>query len=351
MAENEKEMMDCEMKSARSISSSLLYPYIHTVRSLGLDERPLFQECGLEASVLSSAANRITPLQYDRLIKTAVLLSGDASFGLRLGNAFGMGSGGVVTYMIQNCQTLHEAIIKYIEYQAVVGDSIQYELSVQNSRASLTITVIDPDLRNNRHLLEAEVAAIRKIGQELIVCQLVLQEVRFASTEPDSVEEYQEAFGCPVHWNQEQTALVLNRKTLSLPLKQPNPELLQLLERQAMTFLKRITEPASFADLSMRHIRSLDLSAGIRMEQVARMIPISVRGLQMKLKAEGTTFQTLLDEVRREFAESQLRDGLTTITAISHSLGYSEPSVFQKAFKKWTGMSPGEYRKGGGGTG
>lgn len=349
MAENEKEMMDCEMKSARSISSSVLFPFIHTVRSLGLDERPLFQECGLEPSILSSAANRITPQQYDRLIKTAVLLSGDASFGLRLGNAFGMGSGGVVTYMIQNCQTLHEAITKYIEYQAIVGDSIRYNLSVLKTDAWLTISVIDPALQNNRYLLEAEVAAIRKIGQELLVSTLVLNEVRFASTEPDSIDVYREAFGCPIRWNQEQTALLLDRTTLSLPLKQPNPELLQLLERQALAFLKRITEPASFADVAMRHIRSLDLSAGIRMEQVVRMIPISVRGLQMKLKAEGTTFQTLLDEVRREIAESQLREGLTTITAIAHSLGYSEPSVFQKAFKKWTGMSPGEYRKGGGG--
>ena len=89
------------------------------------------------------------------------------------------------------------------------------------------------------------------------------------------------------------------------------------------------------------------LSEGIpNLDTVAKKLALSTRNLQNKLKEEGTTFRTLLDDIRRDTAIHYLsNDGDASIAEISYLLGFSEPSVFHRTFKRWTNHSPGEYRK------
>jgi AraC-like DNA-binding protein len=332
------------MKNDLFISVSVLYPLLHAARQVGIDETQLWKECDVDPSILSSAENRFSLGQYDCLTKKAAELSRDSCFGLRLGNAFSSGSGNIVTYMIQNCSNLHEAIVKYIEYQTIVGESIKFHLATNSKEVTITFYIVDRRYDGNRYILEAEAVAMYRTGKELIASDLKLDEVHFLSPEPENPGEYAKVFQCRLKWNMPVSAIVFDKAYLEAPLKQPNRELLTLLEKEAALALKKQKGLETFSEKVARIINGLDLKDNIRIKQVARKIPISVRGLQGKLKAENTSFQTILDGIRRQMAESRLKDGSASIAEIAGSLGFSEPSVFQKAFKKWTGKSPGDFR-------
>ena len=78
---------------------------------------------------------------------------------------------------------------------------------------------------------------------------------------------------------------------------------------------------------------------------VARSLAVSVRSLQARLREEGTSYQTLLDEVRKELAQQHLKSGRHTVADVAYLLGFSEPSAFSRSFKKWTGLAPQLYRQ------
>ncbi|MDH5655377.1 MAG: AraC family transcriptional regulator, partial [Spirochaetia bacterium] len=331
------------MKHKLSISISVLQSLIHASKNLEIDTARLLADCNLDASILSKPENRFNLNQYDKLIKKAVELSGDNQFGLHLGKAFNVGTGNVVTFMIYNCSNLLEAIKKYIEYQKVVGEAITYEFSILNEQAKISVSLTSDDIQNNRHILEAEIMGIYSIGKDIINGKLKLSEVHFNSDKPEHIDEYVANFQCPIKWNMPESSLIFEKKYLSFPLKQANNSLMTMLESQARSILKRLSGAETYTDKVIKILCENKLSNDLTIESVARKIPISVRGLQMKLKNENTGFQQIFNDIRKQISISHLKENSASITEISYLLGFSDPSSFQKAFKKWTGKSPGKF--------
>lgn len=333
------------MKKRFTIAVSNLHPVLQVAQSLGVDETRLLEESGINASILSSPENRFTLEQYDKLLKKGAELSGDDTFALLCGQAFTTGSGDVVTYMVHNCSNLHEAVIKYIEYQKIVGEAVQFKLLIENENAILTFKIIDHDLQDNRYILEAEAAATVKIGNEMTVPEIKYKEMRFKCPEPANTDEHRKIFNCPIKWSQPLSAIVFDKKFLDAPLKQPNPELLKLLENQARNALRKLTDSKTYTEKVIEIVTRHNFNNRLTVKQVAAEIPMSMRALQLKLSEEGTSFQQIIDELRKQNAVSYLKENTLSVSEIAYILGFSEPSVFQKAFKKWTGKTPGEYKK------
>jgi AraC-like DNA-binding protein len=148
-------------------------------------------------------------------------------------------------------------------------------------------------------------------------------------------------FGAPL------TKLVFDASILELPLVGADLTLGSLLERQAEESLAGAARGGGFAG-RVREVIKEGLPGGeARVEAACRRLGVSPRTLQRKLREEGTSFQGLLEEVQRALAEFYLRDREVAICEVSYLTGFSQPSAFHRAFRRWTGQTPKEFRRDG----
>jgi AraC-like DNA-binding protein len=134
---------------------------------------------------------------------------------------------------------------------------------------------------------------------------------------------------------------------LDLPTRRADPELSRHLQRHADHLLAQYTTPTTFVDQIRRALlqglHQQDLNAAMLAQQVG----VSPRTLHRRLQEHGTSYQTLRDTVRSELAQSYLGERHLAIDEVAYLLGFAETSTFYRAFKRWTGVTPGEYRRGG----
>lgn len=170
--------------------------------------------------------------------------------------------------------------------------------------------------------------------------------LELARPRPEGLEQrYEQFFRCPVTYATPQTVFTFTAEDLKAALPTANPELRQLYERLTEAYLQKI-DRADFPGRVRRELVRL-LPAGVSgKDQVAQALNMSTRTLYNKLESSGTTYREVLDETRRELAEEYIRQELP-IYEIAYLIGFSDTANFSRAFKKWTGMSPMEFREAG----
>src|SRR5690606_7152107 len=175
--------------------------------------------------------------------------------------------------------------------------------------------------------------------------RLYLQQVTFQHPEPPYVEEYQRIFACPVVFSAPNCSISFRRHYLNYELPQRNPYLHQVLTRHVERLLRRLAFRDSLSQ-KVKRLVSKHLSKGeLDAEMVADWMHMSRPTLYRKLKQEGQSVEALVEEVRKEKALRYLREGRYALSEIAFLLGFSELSAFSRAFKRWTGESPANYRQ------
>lgn len=169
-------------------------------------------------------------------------------------------------------------------------------------------------------------------------------EVTFIYPEPESAVEYERVFKCPVLFEQKHNSFTIDMGLVNVPVLMSNPELLAYFERYAQEFIAGLERKDATTQAVTKIILANldDLSLSIR--KVAKEMAMSVRTLQNRLSDEGVVFSDLLRDIRERLAKRYLSEDYT-VEQITYLLGFSEPSSFRKAFKKWLGMTPREYRE------
>jgi AraC-like DNA-binding protein len=164
-------------------------------------------------------------------------------------------------------------------------------------------------------------------------------------TEPDDRRDLERLLGCPVIAPSTWTGVEIPREMLGIPLRRRDAALRRLLEGHAAGFDAR-TPPAN--DSAVHRVSALvasQLHLGVpTIRLVAKQLSMASRTLQRRLAAEGTSYEQVVDLVRREAAERLIADSMLTIGEIGYLLGFSEPSAFHRAFKRWQHVPPREYR-------
>ncbi|GAB6088491.1 hypothetical protein JCM12856_00840 [Spirochaeta dissipatitropha] len=162
--------------------------------------------------------------------------------------------------------------------------------------------------------------------------------------EPESRIEYERIFNCPVRFGQKANSMTVHTRMGRLPVRMANPILLEQFENYARDVLAKMegdnTVSQSAGKIILAHLDDQSLS----IKKVAREMNVSVRTLQKRLEGEGLDFSALLRDIRRQLARKYLGENYS-VEQITYLLGFSEPSVFRKSFKKWEGITPREYRK------
>jgi len=254
------------------------------------------------------------------------------------------GSWSILGYLMMNCQTLGEAFEKAGRYQRIIGNLITARAELGLGKVRLVYFMPPHAPLMSRHCYEATFSSSVRLARTLTGQPLSPLEVTFIYPEPESRAEYERIFNCPVRLGQQDNSMTLDMGMGSLPVRMLNPALLEHFEKYAQDFLAQREWNDATTQVVTRILLSRLDDPSLSIEKVAREMAVSVRTLQKQLEAEGVVFSDLLRDIRQQLAKKYLRENYS-VEQITYLLGFSEPSVFRKSFKKWVGVTPGEYRQ------
>ncbi|UVE17930.1 AraC family transcriptional regulator [Pseudomonas sp. LS44] len=325
-----------------SVSASLTLAVLHAGQRLGVARDELLSACGLTEQQLSDPDARVPFAVQEQLWQQLSSRLALAEPGLALGQHLAPGPFSVLGYLLQSSATLGDALAAGLRYQRLVGEGGELLLSERGAELHLVYRPLHAELPATR----ARVLALMAFWVQMMVPLLddfELLRAEFVHAEPEQLMPYAEVFGCPLRFQAVDYALVLPARLLSVALIQANPPLQQLLRQHAEALLARLPSEGLIARVVTLLGAQLAHGEPDRAE-LARNLNLSERTLQRRLADEGSSYQQLLSDTRRQLAERHLRDGQLPAAEIAVLLGYSEPSVFFRAFRHWTGLTPGEYR-------
>jgi AraC-like DNA-binding protein len=324
-----------------SVSASITLAVLHAASRLGVDRTQLMQACGLSDSQLSDPDARVPFTTQERLWQQLACLEQDEP-GLALGCNLAPGPFSVLGYLLQSSPTLGDALAAGLRYQRLVGEGGEVQLREQGEELHLLYRPLHPELPATRTRVLALMACWVQMLHPLLENWQLLR-VQFVHPQPTALDSYIRTFACPLQFAAADYGIVLPKALASTALIQANPPLQNLLRQHAEALLARLPSEG----LSARVVALLgeQLARGEPDRgELAQRLHLSERTLQRRLAEEGCNYQQLLNDTRQQLAEQHLSSGNLPAAEIALLLGYSEPSVFFRAFRQWTGLTPGEYR-------
>jgi AraC-like DNA-binding protein len=311
------------------------------VREAGFDADALAREIGAP-----SLSARLLPAQAETLLARTLDRIGDPDLGLRLGAVVRPELFGIAGFAAMAAPTFGEALERLARFKRMLWiDQLELETIEEGQRVR---AVIAGEL-HARLRADFELAFVVAFGRMVTDrAELKPRRVELRGTAPAAPRraKYEALFRCPVEFEQRFDEVIFSRVDLRRPLVSHSPELSTLFNEHAERLLaesgsERASERARAA------VRRLLRGEVPGVGEVARALGMSVRSLQRKLTAEGTSFAALLEGTRQEVACELLTHTASDVAEISFMLGFSSPNSFHRAFRRWKRMTPGEYRRRG----
>ncbi|HLA32822.1 MAG TPA: AraC family transcriptional regulator [Pseudomonas sp.] len=341
--------MDNPVALASSVSVAYLQGLLDYLERHGVASAALLERAQLSPQLLAQRDQRIAASTYLELLGLGVQLSGDDCLGLHLGEAVRPGYYGVLGYLIMSCATLADALHRQARYATLVGNLGRVDLADEPPREGLEPQVAhswQPLLaQQQRQLSEETLAAWVTFGHWISGLDVPPSEVRFQHAAPADTREHQRIFRCPVLFDQADNALVFPKRLLSTPLGQADAQVRLMLDAYADRLLGEIQQGQSVLDRARLELARQLPEAGADLGLIAARLALSPRTLQRRLREAGLSFNQLVDETRQQLVLHYLRDPALELAEIAFLVGFSEPGSLARAFRRWTGQSPGEYRR------
>jgi len=333
-----------------TLSAASVKLLLHAAAHRGADAEALRQAADLDAAQLSDPDGRLPLTAMQRLWQLATEATHDPHLDLHLAGQTHPASFGALSYVLLHSSTLGEALAQLCRYQDLACNGTRTSLRrLDGASVELVIEVTSPAITDPRYALNSELSVYLHLLRVLSGQPLVPEAVRLAYPPPPDPSEHQRVFApAPVRFGTPDSALRLPAAVLALPLPTADPQLLALLEPHAAALLARLPQPPTLADGVRRELLRLLAHAEPTLAAVADALCLSPRTLQLHLHQTSHSYQQLLDEVRRELAERHLRDQRLNTTDIAFLLGFAELSVFVRSFRRWTGQTPGAFRRAAG---
>lgn len=313
----------------------------------GADANELYKRIGLSEENLSDNKATLSLEQAQNVWQEAVNLTKDELLGLHIGENSTPSIVGLVGHLMQSSPTLKDAFENLCKFNTLVTDVFHYHILIDKN--NFIIEFEPHEIWQENYPETAKQAVMQAMSGSLHVCQLltgkklVPQKASFSWTSAKNKAEYERIFGQHLLFNKDGNRLYLRAEDAQLPVIGYNRELQEVFQ----SLLKKALEEAQNQETTSAQVKRIladtftDHLPGLH--EIADKLNLTSRSLQRKLKEENTSYQELTDELRRDLAMGLLRSHKYTINEIAYRLGYAEPSVFRRAFKRWTGNNPSKY--------
>jgi AraC-like DNA-binding protein len=326
-----------------TISVSLVEETLALARARGLDVLPLVEAAGIAPQMLAAPKSRVSSAQYGALWAGIARALDDEFFGqdshpMRCGSFIAM------TQTALTARTGAQALSRALSFMRLVLDDLSAQLSSEPTRVRITFT----------HRAGTPAPAMFAYATYFIlvyglVCWLVgrripLLAARFRCAEPPAAHEYRLMFCDDMRFGQDASYVDLSPEFLDLPVIQTTQSIKPFLRDAPGSFVVKYRNPGSLAARIRKMLRALPMASWPAADQMALRLHVAEATMRRHLKQEGYTYQSIKDDLRRDIAIGELLDSGRTIADIAMRVGFAEPSAFHRAFRKWTGMRPTDYR-------
>jgi AraC-like DNA-binding protein len=331
-------------QQAGLISSRVVVRVVDFAAARGHDPEQLCRSVGISLGTLRDPDTRLPFALAERLGMRVAELCNDANIGLHLAQDVRdprVFDAGILLMMAS--PTLGASFERMERFQRFWADGERFVR--RPTPTGLCLRSIKQDALGDyqRHSDECAMAEFVLGARVLTEREIAPQIVRFRHAAPSDTREHEALFRCPLEFGAEYAEVELDQAVLDLPLPHANETYLAIFQQQVERALARLPAPSGIA-ASVRAAARAALSSGdCSLEGTARVLGISPRTMQRKLRSEGTSFAELIDALRREMAAAYL-DKQVPVPEIAWLLGYAEPSAFHHAFKRWTGTTPEQLR-------
>jgi AraC-like DNA-binding protein len=331
---------------AFTVGATDLKALLAALRSLGLDADALAKSVELPPNALDDTSARFPEATMLRLWLAAESSFGKAGLGVHAGSSISFGELELLDYLVGSNATVGDGFRAMARYAALGDTGLTYVID-DGGTGDVTISMRHP------YAFQILPASLVEYFWTIIVTRFRLYaggdftpslDLSHARTGPLAL--YQKVLG-RVRFDAERTLLRISRDQWNLEGKSGSPRLRAILERHASDLLERVLDAPPVDPIRRALVESLGRGE-IGIAQVASRLSLTPRTLQRRLAAEGQSFKEALDEVRRELSRVYLRETRLSLTEVCYLLGYSDPSAFNRAFRRWTGVTPLEFRNGSG---
>ncbi|HET9930789.1 MAG TPA: AraC family transcriptional regulator [Polyangiaceae bacterium] len=335
--------------SSLEVSAALGALVVAVAGQRGADVERLLAITGFDPKGATDADARI-PLDLEHALwGNAAELARDDAFGVHAAELVKPGMFDVLDYAVRTAPTLRQSLERLVRYNRLVHDAAVWSLVPREGVLRVEHTFSVEGIVQDRHAAEFTLSSIVTIGAQIASMPIRPLAVGFRHAKPASREaqaELTRMFGVEPQFLQPMNYIELDGELVGRENPKADPALSRLIERHAETLLAARPEPTLSTRERVQHVLAITLGEGeAALADVARKLKMSERSLQRRLADEGVTFDALLDKVRRDLALRYLADPKIAVAEVAFLLGYSEPSPFHRAFKRWTGKTPSEMRK------
>ena len=310
----------------------------------GVDLADVLARHGVVRGELADGDRRVpSQLEMD-LFDELAARTGEPAFGIKHASLPAPPMFELADYLARASATLGDAYHNVLRFQSLLHDGVGCDLRLDGAVARFRHH-LTPGIRISRHAVELALATVVMRGRSLTGKDWAPRAVSLRTPEPIDPRPYRALFRCDISFEQATSEVAFDRALLDEPLLAADPGLYKILEQTAEARLAARSSEHSFLDEVKREVcRQLrgDLP---KVDKVARRLSMSARTLHHRLRTEGRTWQEVVDDVRLEMATTYLGDPGIKGIEVGFLLGFSDASAFYRAFRRWTGLTPIEFRE------
>ena len=328
------------------ISSRIVSRLVDCAGERGLDGDALCRAAGIDPADVRDIDAHIDVSSYLRLWHGLVETVGDPALPLAVAASWSKGHN-LLRFVCMSSPTLGEGIERAGRYLRVITNAVSWPLERGPQVSILAMERhTEGHSRETQYADEFGVAEIVTLARAFTGTEWRPIEVRFAFPEPKDTTALREFFRAPILFSQPRTEIHIATSALGLPMLKADPAIVAFFDPYMDKLLLRAERSPRRATDDVKDVLAKNLRGSVpTLEEVAAALNVSGRTLRRRLKSEGSSFQSLVDETRFACAKNHIAAGQLSLSTIAFLLGFSEPSAFHRAFRRWAGMTPQAFAR------
>lgn len=326
----------------RSATSVLLM--LNVAEKHGISREQCLEGTGLIAELLAINNVEIQPEQELKLIENLVDQEACESLAVEIGRHYHLTSYGIFGFAVSTSPNVRSAVELGLNFLPLTFAFSHFRMIEDDQLGYMIVDAMHVDKKLRRFVVERDMTAMLCMHQEIFGQVMPLEGIDFQWNKSDNPNLYASIYPRKPNFNQDENRVAFQRQLLDLPLPTANEQSRTIFVAQCQDLLQKRHSENGTA-VKVRDYILANIDQGVSMDSAADFMCTSLRTLRRQLKAEGTSFRALTDEVRETLAIHLIEETTLSMEQIGSRLGYSDNANFFHAFKRWTGYTPTHFRK------